>query len=544
MSFIIASASVYASDVFIETDMEFGRGMLRAVGNECLVYTPKHVVEDSDGIYVSGRFKRDIEANLLTTYPQDLAVLSIPKSDIALCQESSWKDGGARVSAILNSIGKAKLSFRKKNGGLTEYDLKIVAKEIHTYFHVKLENPKKSFKQGLSGSTIYVGNYPVGMLISINDDIGKVLRLDDITNISQSVISTFETELEKISRENGLVTKKISPNNETTSLPLTNRKEQIFKGEITKGAVQKFKILATGNTAYKLTNLKQNGNNVIGYSFYSPNDSEKLSAENRIRVNKNSVFGFGTTVAGEHTLYISGYRGVGSFNLKLEEVATTEELVGKANILASGDNAKGFISKGTFATYKVHAKGNTAYKLTNLKQNGNNLIGYSFYSPNDSEKLSAENRISVNKNSVFGFGTTVAGEHTLYIYGYRGVGSFNLKLEEVATTEELVGKANILASGDNAKGFISKGTFAIYKVHAKGNTAYKLTNLKQNGNNLIGYSFYSPNDSEKLSGKNRINVNKNSVFGFGTTVAGEHTLYIYGNRGVGSFNLKLEEVSN
>ena len=129
MSFIIASASVYASDVFIETDMEFGRGMLRAVGNECLVYTPKHVVEDSDGIYVSGRFKRDIEANLLTTYPQDLAVLSIPKSDIALCQESSWKDGGARVSAILNSISKAKLSFRKKNGGLTEYDLKIVAKE-------------------------------------------------------------------------------------------------------------------------------------------------------------------------------------------------------------------------------------------------------------------------------------------------------------------------------------------------------------------------------------------------------------------------------
>ena len=432
MSFIITSTSVYASDVFIETDMEFGRGILRAVGNECLVYTPRHVVEDSDGIYVSGRFKRDIEANLLTTYPQDLAVLSIPKSDIELCQESSWRDGGARVSAILNSASTAKLSFRKKNGGLTEYDLKIVEKDIHTYFHVKLENSKKSIKQGLSGATIYVGNYPIGMLVSVNNGIGKALRLDDITNISQSVVSTFETELEKISRKNGLVTKKTVPNNKTKSLPLTNRKEQIFKGEITKDAVQKFKILSIGNTAYKLTNLKQSGNNLIGYSFYSPNDSKKLSAKNRISVNKNSVFGFGTTVAGEHTLYIYGNRGVGSFNLKLEEVATTEELVGKANILASGDNAKGFISKGTFATYKIHAKGNTAYKLTNLKQNGNNLIGYSFYSPNDSKKLSAKNRISVNKNNVFGFKTTVAGEYTLYIYGNRGVGSFNLKLEEVS----------------------------------------------------------------------------------------------------------------
>ena len=320
VAFISFVAPVYASDVFIETDMEFGRGILRAVGSECLVYTPKHVIEDSDGIYVSGRFKRDIEASLLTTYPQDLAVLSIPQSDIKLCQESTWKDGGARVSAILNNVNKAKLSFIKKNGGLTEYDLKIVEKEIHTYFHVKLDNSNKSIKQGMSGSTVYVGNYPIGMLVSVNDGIGKVLRLDDITNISQSVVSTFETELDKISREAGLVTKKASSINRVESTSLARHKEQVFKGEISEGVIQEFKILSQGNTAYKLTNIKQSGRNTIKFSFYSPEDSKKLYSTGSFYVNKKKSFGFGTTEAGEHTLYVSGYNGVGSYDLKLEEV--------------------------------------------------------------------------------------------------------------------------------------------------------------------------------------------------------------------------------
>ena len=426
LSFI---TSTYASDVFIETDMEFGRGILRAVGNECLVYTPKHVVEDSAGIFVSGRFKRDVEASLLTTYPQDLAVLSIPQNDIELCQESTWKDGGARVSAILNSASKAKLSFRKKNGGLTEYDLKIVEKGIHTYFHVKLDNSKKSIKQGMSGSTIYVGSYPIGMLVSVNDGIGKVLRLDDITNISQSVVSTFESQLDKVSRESGLVTKKTTLNNSTKSLPIINRREQIIKGEIAEGAVQQFNILSMGNTAYKLTNQKQSDNVQMTFEFLNPGE-KSLYRSGYFKANEKKVFGFGTEEAGEHILKITGNRGVGSFNLKLEEVATTEELTGDANIIGHNDSAKGFISQGAVAYYRILSKGNTAYKLTNQKQSDSVQMTFEFLNPGE-KSLYRSGYFKANEKKVFGFGTEEAGEHILKITGSNGVGRFNLKLEEV-----------------------------------------------------------------------------------------------------------------
>ncbi|WP_448213510.1 hypothetical protein [Colwellia sp. MEBiC06753] len=544
MFIIFFSLDVLASDVFIETDMEFGRGMLRQVGNECLVYTPKHVIADTQDIYVSSRFKKDIQASLLTTYPQDLAVLLLPQSEIEVCNESTWKDGGTRVAAILNSAKNAKLSFRKKNGGLTEYDLQIVQKDIHTYFYVKLSDSNKAIKQGMSGSTVYLGGYAIGMLISVADGVGKVLRLDDITNISQSVVSNYESELEKIERQSGVASTREKSKPSKTIHAVLNNQHTNFKGNIADGDVKKFKILATGNTAYKLTNIPQSGKNTINVDFYSPGESKKLYSSKRIRVDRNESFGFGTTFAGEHTLYVYGIKGVGSFNLKLEEIATTDELVGEANFLSSGDHVKGSISKGTEARYTILAKGNTAYKLTNIPQSDKNTINVAFYSPGESKKLYSSKRIRVDRNESFGFGTTFAGEHTLYVYGIKGVGSFNLKLEEIATTDELVGEANFLSSGDHVKGSISKGTWAKYKIQSKGNTSYRLTNIKQSGNNTINVAFYSPGESKKLYSSKRIRVDRNESFGFGTTFAGEHTLYVYGVKGVGSFNLKFEEVNN
>ncbi|KGJ90257.1 hypothetical protein [Thalassotalea sp. ND16A] len=430
MFIYITCFSVFSSDVFIETDMEFGRGMLRQVGSTCLVYTPKHVIEDSESIYISGRFKRDIAVSLLTQYPQDLAVLSVPSSDTELCRESTWRDG-ARVSAILNSLTNAKLSFRKKNGGLTEYDLIIVEKEIHTYFHIKLSSSKKTIKQGMSGSTVYVGDYPIGILVSVKDGVGKVLRLDDITNISQSVVSTFETEAEKISRESGLVTRKTTPTTQAVAPSSTDQKEQIFQGEIAEGTVKVFNILSKGNTAYKLTNLKQSNSVLLSFEFLSPGE-QWLYRSGNFTSDKKKEFGFGTQEVGEHILKISGNRGVGSFSLKLEEVATPEELTGEANIIGHNDIAKGFISSGTVAYYRIFSKGNTAYKLTNLKQSNSVLLSFEFLSPGE-QWLYRSGNFTSDKKKEFGFGTQEVGEHILKISGNRGVGSFSFKLEEVST---------------------------------------------------------------------------------------------------------------
>ncbi len=530
----------FASDVFIETDMEFGRGILRKVGSTCLVYTPRHVIEDTDDIYVSGRFKRDIEVSLLTQYPQDLAVLMIPANAVDICQESSWRDGGDRVSAIINSSKKATLSFRKKNGGMTEYDLDIVQKEIHSYFYVKLSDSKKSIKQGMSGSTVYVSNYPIGMLVSVNDGIGKILRIDEITNISQSVVSKYESELEKVVRNSEMVTPSIKNSNTNSILLNSTSVIQEFKGQIAKGAENEFKILAAGNTAYRLTNVEQKENVSLKLEFLNPGE-KKLFGTPSFSTNKKRVFGFGTVDSGEHIVKITGKRGAGTYHLILEVVATPEALVGDTNFLENGDSAKGFISAGTVAYYKILSKGNTAYRLTNVIQSEKVHLGLEFLNPGE-KKLFAVNSFNTDRKGVYGFGTVDSGEHILKITGKSGVGTYHLKLDVVATPEELVSDANFLENGDSAKGFISAGTIAFYKILSKGNTAYRLSSVKQSKKVHLGLEFLNP-DEKSLFRAASFNTSKKKVLGFGTIESGEHILKITGKRGVGTYHLKLDVVA-
>ena len=53
----------------------------------------------------------------------------------------------------------------------------------------------------MSASIICVGTYTAGMIISVSENIGKVLRVDTITNISKTAPDEQSTELEKITRK-------------------------------------------------------------------------------------------------------------------------------------------------------------------------------------------------------------------------------------------------------------------------------------------------------------------------------------------------------
>ncbi len=439
-SFIFATFfavyEVAASDVFIETDMEFGRGMLRAVGDECFIYTPKHVVEDTDDIFVSTRHNKDVEASLITSYPQDLALLQLPNDYRKLCLESTWtEDGGSRVRTIIQSLKKATLSFRKKNGSIVDYDLRIVEKDLHTYFYIELENSKKSLKKGMSGSTVYVANYPIGMLVSVADGVGRVLRIDTIANLSQSVLAEFdESGTKKTSN-----TKKSAnassnrPKGRSINNVSSSNNTQVFKGKLSSGETISFPIHTVGNTAFRVTMPKQAGRTRYSIGLNNP-AGNKITSYGVDFTDKTHVYGFGTSDEGEHTLWISGSGGVGSFEIKLEEVATTEQLVGDANVLAHGDKVKGYIAIDTFASYKVHTKGNTAFRVTMPKQAGRTRYSIGLNNP-AGKKIKSYGVDFTDKTHVYGFSTRGEGEHTLWISGSGGVGSFEIKLEEVAITE-------------------------------------------------------------------------------------------------------------
>ncbi|WP_146447210.1 hypothetical protein, partial [Vibrio cyclitrophicus] len=358
LSVSVISFYTNATDVFVETDFSSGKGLLRQVGDTCLVYTPKHVVDDSDGIYVSSRLQRDAIAAILTNYPQDLAILQLAPNSTSICSESSWKDEGGRVRTVLDSVKNATLSFRKKNGALTEFPLRITSKDLHTYFYVELENNNQEISQGMSGSIVYVGSYPMGMLISVKDGTGRVLRMDTIAALSRSVVEFFAFETELLSQKSSDLT---AFSSSPAKLIRTNKKQDSVNSKVIEGRIseeegdelKEFSIISLGHTAYRLVSKKQNDDVRIRYNFISPS-GKVLFSEDFNTGEKDYTFGFGTYDEGEYRLVVRGINdGIGTYSFVLEEVATPEQLTGESNVLGNQDIAQGYISQGTSAIYKI-----------------------------------------------------------------------------------------------------------------------------------------------------------------------------------------------
>lgn len=325
LSFSLVSALCFSSDVYIETHNEEGLGILRAIGHECLVYTPAHVVARSSDFLVSTRLEKRIKSQLITTYPQDLAILKLPQTSVSACQESSWKDQGERVNTILEVIDKGELNIRLNNGRLVTYDIDIVDKELHSFFTIRLNHPSQKISKGMSGGIVTVGGYPIGMLLSVADDIGKVLRMDTVADVSRSVVKSYATEKEIIAlnMDDAIATKPLEQKTDSTK-PVFEKPEvlkksgkQIFKGKIAKGNSETYPILSWGNTAYRLISKAQSDDVRINIEYQNP-AKKRLAYSGDIRTRKEVTWGFGTVERGEHFLVIRGDHGAGSYELELE----------------------------------------------------------------------------------------------------------------------------------------------------------------------------------------------------------------------------------
>ncbi len=547
-----------ASDVFVETERQDGQGIMRAIGGKCFVYTPAHVVARSNDIFVYTRFAKDLWGELITTYPQDLALIKLKDTQAESCSESSWRDGGERVNTILDVIKSGQLQYRHKKGRVEVFDVEITNKALHSTFDLKMKQRNKQFQKGMSGSIITIGDYPIGMLLSVEGSIGTALRIDTMNDVTKSVVMNYATEKEKIElghydssnatnqkSEEKSVKKVIR--NDSVSKPTANRTEKSgreFKGKIAKGVVVEHKILARGNTAYRISNMYQSDGTRITMSLLDP-IGNKVTSVGRWDTNSNKKpWGFGVSQAGEYTLRLTGSKGSGSYRLKLEILATPNELMASSNVLGNGDIAKGKIAKGTFAEYKILARGNTAYRITNVAQVDGTRLTMVLSDPAGNNVSSVSRWDTKSTKKPWGFGVSQAGEYTLRLTGSKGSGSYNLKLEILATPDELMASSNVLGNDDIAKGQIAKGTFAEYKILARGNTAYRITNIAQLDETRIAMSLIDP-DGNQVSSIGRWNTKSNNKpWEVGIVDAGEYTLRVEGKRGSGSFAIKLEQLSD
>ncbi|MDW1948614.1 hypothetical protein R7Q42_15020, partial [Vibrio sp. 812(2023)] len=92
---------------------------------------------------------------------------------------------------------------------------------------------------------------------------------------------------------------------------------------------------------------------------------------------------------------------------------------------------------------------------------------------------------------------------------------------------------------DSIAGYMSNGTFAEYKLLARGNTAYRITSEPQRDN--MKYELQLLDDAgNKLF--NTVNWSERKLdWGIGVRASGEYTLRIYGQSRAGRYHLILTQ---
>lgn len=182
-SLLLASVDVSsAQGVWVE-GAEQGQGVLRARGNECFVITPHHVVKDAIEIVVVGPQATRSAAELVRSFPQDLAILRVKDARSLVCEEWAPLDN---FDAMLKTQAGGFLVATEQNGSRTRVPVTFTAHDEERVF-VRPSNASEQIAQTMSGSLLLVNGAPAGVLLQRSNDegVGEVYQIDDIMRLTE-----------------------------------------------------------------------------------------------------------------------------------------------------------------------------------------------------------------------------------------------------------------------------------------------------------------------------------------------------------------------
>lgn len=186
------SAAASMTEVFVQVGESVGQGFLAPRGTECFVVTANHLFENESpgSITIIGQRGARSSGFLEKSYPDDLAVIRVESKE-NLCTGASWPDSRGLDDYLEHAIGKrGTFRSRSEDGGVHQLEVEL------TYIgdrslRVALSRQESSFRRGLSGSVLYVGERPVGILLTVpaeGSKEGQVFRLDRVVEILSSYL--------------------------------------------------------------------------------------------------------------------------------------------------------------------------------------------------------------------------------------------------------------------------------------------------------------------------------------------------------------------
>lgn len=183
----VASAQIgtQATDItqtFVEAG-EIGQGFLVKRLDACYLITPEHVVNDAFFASVTaGNAERSRgDATAIQTLGYDLAILGVTGNAQRACgvDYASFVSATSDVLKSLKSATQLSVSTISADGARVLTPANIASVDL-LRLYIQPSDANTPLMQGMSGSLVFAGNTPVGMLQSVDASTsqGAVLRID------------------------------------------------------------------------------------------------------------------------------------------------------------------------------------------------------------------------------------------------------------------------------------------------------------------------------------------------------------------------------
>ncbi|MCL2457737.1 MAG: hypothetical protein FWF31_02605 [Desulfobulbus sp.] len=463
-SLLVDLSPAMASDAYIKTDNnETGQGVLRQRGEECLVIAPLHVVDNALQIDLTLADKRRYPAEMIESFPGDLSVLRITTADPIPCKSGAYY-ANIPLAPLLEAEKSGELRIMLADGSIRIVPVNIVGYDQFRAILIVPQDASTPLAKGESGSPLYIAGQFAGMLLSVSNNIGNVVRSDAL---AQTVALFFE---DKARRTTTAVAPKKSalPMAEKILLKEMAGKEREFSGIIAKSAAVEHTIKLEGNSPVRL-------------SFIPTGDAEQFnleildSARRIVYQNKNRPLS-GTDAAripftpprsDVYSVFIIGAKGEGKYAFTVTPITTNAQLRGQANALHLGGGAvQGLIAQGAVAEYSVTLEENSPVRL--VLPASEDHLRYSLDLVDAAGRSAYRDAAWVHSAGdpvTVAFTPPKTGRYTIRIKGVEGEGAYGLQLLPIASNAQLRGKANVLAIGEVlAEGVIAQGAVAEYRL--------------------------------------------------------------------------------
>lgn len=186
---MINQSIAHASDVLVTVEDTRGQGILQKRGSECLIVTPKHVVEDADSFDVLVQYsdRNEVSAEVVERFSEDVAVLRADNSTGSYCDNRPFQD--AEIANLLSNNQRGTLRKLGSDGSTGFVQVDIVGFDSYKTIRIKPSDSNTPIKQGFSGSRLYIDGQLVGMLTNVNAQSGMGLVMQ--SSFLNSVIDPF-----------------------------------------------------------------------------------------------------------------------------------------------------------------------------------------------------------------------------------------------------------------------------------------------------------------------------------------------------------------